>query len=82
MKLDKDYLKNLTIIKNTILRDQKNEWVTRFETSLKKKFFFQMSILFRVFIDAWARSNSTVKRAMRCWNKQTIWVFNDADQWR
>ena len=25
MKLDKDYLKNLTIIKNTILRDQKNE---------------------------------------------------------
>ena len=48
MKLDKDYLKNLTIIKNTILRDQKNEWVTRFETSLKKKFFFQMSILFPV----------------------------------
>ena len=25
MKLDKDYLKNLTTIKNTILRDQKNE---------------------------------------------------------
>lgn len=39
MKLDKDFLKNLTIIKNTILRDRKNEWVTRFETSLKKKFF-------------------------------------------
>ena len=25
MKLDKDFLKNLTIIKNTIMRDQKNE---------------------------------------------------------
>lgn len=47
MKLDKDFLKNLTIIKNTILRDQKNEWVTRFETSLKKKFFFRWVYYFQ-----------------------------------
>ena len=47
MKLDKDFLKNLTIIKNTIIRDQKNERVTRFETSRKKKFFFRCVYYFQ-----------------------------------
>ena len=45
MKLDKDFLKNLTIIKNTIIRDQKNERVTRFETSRKKSFFSDAYII-------------------------------------
>lgn len=47
MKLEEDFLKNLTIIKNTIMRDQKNEWVTRFETSRKKKSFFRCVYYFQ-----------------------------------
>lgn len=47
MKLDKHFLKNLTIIKNTIMRDQKNEWVTLFETSRKKKSFFRCVYYFQ-----------------------------------